>query len=168
MKHLSVIDRDTGRGKTGPYWTVGAQAVEIEYDGREHSFRLIRAVSVIDAGKAIDSSCAAGQVLGGMNMGLSNATREEYRYARNGELQNTSFRTYRVMHYAENPQYTVEFIETPNLSGPYGERGLAEHGLLGMAPALANALSRAAGIELDSLPITFETLWSAVKAKRKA
>jgi CO/xanthine dehydrogenase Mo-binding subunit len=120
---------------------------------------------VLDAGNVINPGCAAGQVIGGMNMGLSNATREEYRYARNGELEDTSFRTYRVMHYAENPEYIVEFIETPNLSGPYGERGLAEHGLLGMAPAIANALSRAAGAELDSLPVTFEAVWGAVTSK---
>jgi CO/xanthine dehydrogenase Mo-binding subunit len=161
MKHLSIMDTETGKGKTGPYYTVGAQAVEVEYDQREHSYRLVRAATVLDAGRVIDYGCAAGQVSGAMNMGLSNATREEYRYAQNGELQDTSFRTYKVMHYGQNPEYIVEFIETPNPGGPYGVRGLGEHGILGMAPALANALSKAAGVELDSLPITFETLWAA-------
>jgi CO/xanthine dehydrogenase Mo-binding subunit len=34
-----------------------------------------------------------------------------------------------------------------------------------MPPALANALCKAAGVQLDTLPITFESLWNAVTAK---
>ncbi len=161
MKHLSQLDRETGKGWPGPYWTVGAQAVEVEYNRYEHTYRLIRAVTVIDAGRVIEPECASGQVLGAMSTGLSLATRENYIYSASGELKDTSFRTYKIMHFAENPLYTVEFIETPNVSGPLGARGVAEHGVLGMPPALANALSRAANVQLDSLPITFETLWNA-------
>ncbi len=161
MKHLSKLDKETGKGQPGPYWTVGAQAVEVEYNRYEHTYRLVRAVTVIDAGRVIEPECASGQVLGAMSTGLSLATRENYIYSASGELKDTSFRTYKIMHFAENPLYTVEFIETPNVSGPLGARGVAEHGVLGMPPALANALSRAANVQLDSLPITFETLWNA-------
>lgn len=161
MQHLSTMDTQTGRGKPGPYWTVGAQAVEIEYDSSDYTYRLLRGAAVIDAGKVVQPGCASGQVIGAMNTGLSVASREEYRYAADGELKDSSFRTYKVMHYAENPEYTVEFIETPNLGSPYGIRGIAEHGILGMAPALAGALGRAAGVEFDSLPITYESVWNA-------
>lgn len=162
MKHLSPLDRETGQGQPGPYWTVGAQAVEVEYEKDEHTFRLVRAAAVLDAGHVICPECAAGQVVGAMNMGLSNATRESSQYDPNGELKDTSFRTYKIMHFAENPIYTAEFIETPNLSGPYGARGVGEHGILGMPAALANALGKAAHVQLDALPITYESLWQAV------
>lgn len=165
MKNLSKLDRETGKGQPGPYWTVGAQAIEIEYDRREHAYRLVKAVTVIDAGKVIEPECASGQVLGGMNTGLGLATRESYVYDASGEHKDTSFRTYKIVHFAENPIYIAEFIETPNLSGPFGARGIAEHSLLGMPPALANALSRAANVQLDSLPVTFETLWIAAQHK---
>ncbi|MDP4110286.1 MAG: xanthine dehydrogenase family protein molybdopterin-binding subunit, partial [Bacillota bacterium] len=69
MKHLTALDEETGKGKPGPYWTVGAQAVEVEYENIEHSFRLIKAVTVLDAGRIIDVNCAAGQVTGAMNTG---------------------------------------------------------------------------------------------------
>lgn len=163
MKHLSALDNKTGEGRPGPYCTVGAQAVEDEYDKIEHSYRLIRAATVIDAGTVINAACASGQVIGAMSMGLSLATREENFYTPNAEVLDTSFRTYKVMHYAEQPQYIVDFVETPNISGPFSVRGIAEHGILGMPPALANALSKAAGIELDSLPITFEAMWNAAQ-----
>lgn len=162
MKHLSPLDTETGKGHPGPYWTVGAQAVEIEYNSTEHTYRLVRAATVLDAGHVVCPECAAGQVLGAMNTGLSIATRESYQYTSGGELKDTSFRTYKVMHYAENPEYIAEFIETPNKSGPYGARGLGEHGILGMPAALANALCTAAGVQLDALPVTNESLWFAV------
>jgi CO/xanthine dehydrogenase Mo-binding subunit len=163
MKHLSILDRETGKGQSGPYWTVGAQTIEIEYDQSEHTYRIVKAVTVIDAGKVIEPECAMGQVIGAMSTGLSIATRENNHYADNGELKDTSFRTYKIMHYGENPIYMAEFIETPNLSGPLGLRGIAEHGVLGMPPALANALCKAAKVQLDSLPITFESLWNAIE-----
>lgn len=162
MKHLSSLDKETGKGQPGPYWTVGAQAVEIEYDNTEHTYRLVRAATVLDAGHVICPECAFGQVLGAMNTGLSNATREINHYAPGGELKDTSFRTYKVMHFAENPIYIAEFIETPNISGPFGARGLGEHGILGMPAALANALGKATGGQFDALPITNESLWYAV------
>ncbi len=161
MTHLTKLDRETGKGRPGPYWTMGAQGVEIEYDQQDLTYRLLKAVTVIDAGKVINPSLAAGQVTGSMSMGLGMATREHFIYDENGKVQNSSLRTYKVLHYAEGPEYSVHFVETPNPDGPYGARGIAEHGILGMAPALANALSRAAGVELDSLPITFEALWRA-------
>jgi len=163
MKHLSGLDKETGKGQPGPYWTVGAQAVEVEYDQREHTYRVVRAVTVIDAGKVIEQECATGQVLGAMNTGLGIATREINHYDQIGELKDTSFRTYKITHYGENPIYIAEFIETPNLSGPFGARGIAEHGILGIPPALANALCKAANVQLDTLPITFESLWNAVE-----
>jgi CO/xanthine dehydrogenase Mo-binding subunit len=162
MKHLSSPERETGKGQPGPYWTVGAQAVEIEYDRTEHTYRLIKAVTVLDAGQVIFPAGAISQVMGGMNTGLSLATREINHYAQNGELKDTSIRTYKLMHFAENPVYIVEFVETPNISGPFGARGLGEQGVLGMPSALANALVNAAHVQLDSLPITFESLWNAV------
>ncbi|MEL4106903.1 xanthine dehydrogenase family protein molybdopterin-binding subunit [Oscillospiraceae bacterium WX1] len=165
MKHLSSLDPETGKGRSGPYWTVGAQAVELEYDLSEHTYRLVKAVTVLDAGKVISPICAAGQVLGAMNTGLSIATREKSHYSQNGEILDTSFRTYKLMHYAETPEFVVSFIETPNLSGPFGARGLGEHGVLGMPPALANALAKATGQQFDALPITFETVWKVVNGR---
>jgi CO/xanthine dehydrogenase Mo-binding subunit len=162
MRHLSHLDKETGAGQPGPYWTVGAQAVEVEYDSDEHTFRLVRAATVLDAGHVIYPEGAAGQVRGAMNTGLSIATREGSVYTPEGELKATSFRTYKIMHFAENPVYVVEFIETPNVSGPLGARGLGEHGVLGMPPAMANALGKATGVQLDALPITNESLWYAV------
>lgn len=57
------------------------------------------------------------------------------------------------------PRYDAAFLETPNQEGPFGYRGINEHGVIGMSAALANALSAATGCEMDELPLTFEKVW---------
>ena len=143
----------------GPAWTVGAQAVEVEFDRKEYSYRLLNATTVIDAGKVLNPKTARGLITGGMCMGLGLGSREAFEYDHTGTVLNTSLRTYKVIHIGEEPVYTVAFIETPQIDAPFGARGIAEHGIIGMPAALSNALSLAAKTELDQLPITPERIW---------
>lgn len=69
MSHITDIDKETGIGKPGPAWTVGAQAVEVEYDTKEHTYTLTKAATVIDAGKVLNPKTARGLIIGGMSMG---------------------------------------------------------------------------------------------------
>lgn len=161
MGDINVIDRATGKGKAGPYWTIGAQAVEIEYDRREYTYRFIKAATVIDAGRVINPAIAQGLIKGGMCMGLGLGSREAFAYDDSGRVLNTSLRTYKLMHFGETPEYLVDFVETPLIGAPYEARGMAEHGILGISAALGNALSIAAETELDTLPLTPEMVWRA-------
>lgn len=159
MGDLNLLDKDTGAGKSGPYWTVGAQAVEIEYDKKEFTYRFVKAATVLDAGKVLNPKMAEGLVKGGMCMGLGLGSRESFSYDKDGRVLDTSLRTYKVMHFGETPQYLVGFVETPQIDAPYQARGIAEHGIIGIPAALGNALSLAAQAELDELPLTPETIW---------
>lgn len=160
MRHLSYLDKSTGKGKAGPSWSVGAQGVEVEYDMKKYTYRVIRAVTVIDAGTIVNHKTARGVIMGGMCMGLGMASREELLHDSAARVSNSSFRTYKLMRYGENPEYLVDFIEIPQIDAPFGARGLGEHGLLGMPAALANALSAAARVDFDTIPITPEVIWS--------
>ena len=159
MNHLTILDKETGKGKAGLSWTVGAQAVEIEYDTRQHTYRLLKAATVIDAGKVINPKTARGVITGGMCMGLGLGTCEDFIYDENAITENTSFRTYKMIRYGENPKYLVDFVETPQIDTPYGSRGIGEHGIIGIPAALANAVSLAAQIDVTSLPVTPEYIW---------
>lgn len=159
FNHLTPLATDNGKGKTGPGWTVGAQMVEVEFDRRECSYRLIRAATVMDVGKVVDPSAYEGLVRGGMSMGLSLAREETLHYGPACDSLSTSFRTYKLLHIGQEPRYLVGFVETPQLDAPFGNRACSEHGIIGMPAALANALSRAMGKEVDMLPATNESLW---------
>jgi len=159
MNHLTLLDEETGKGKPGPGWTLGAHAVEVEYDTRQHTYRLLKASTVLDAGKVLNPKTARGIVMGGVCMGLGLATNEDFIYDENGVLLNTSFRTYKMLRYGETPEYLVDFVETPQIDAPFGARGFAEHTIIGVTAAVANALSLATVTDIIKLPITPEYIW---------
>src|SRR5699024_8108180 len=71
MKHLTNIDVQDGKADPAAFWTVGAQAVEVELDTKTFTYKILQAVSVMDAGKILNPMGAKGQVMGAMKMGLS-------------------------------------------------------------------------------------------------
>ncbi len=159
---ITTLDKETGAGKPGPEWTVGAQGIEIEYNPINHRYKLLKAISVIDAGKVLNQKMAEGQVMGAMSMGLAFAGRETFYFDKYGRVQNPQLRTYRPLRYGENPQYICRFLETPHAEASYGARGLGEHGLLGMPAALGNCLSLASSTPLNELPLLPELIWRRV------
>jgi len=163
LHQLFPLDRDTGRGRLGPAWAVGAQVVEVELDTKNYTYKILKSATVIDAGKVLNPKLAEGAIMGGMCMGLGYGGKEYNIYGDWGKRENPQLRTYHLMRFGENPEYLVDFIETPHLIAPYGMRGIAEHGIIGIPAALANALSAAAQVELNSTPLTPEVIW---KAKR--
>ena len=159
LKDLSYLDTETGKGKTGPTRTPGVQVVEIEADLESYTYRLISASTVIDVGNRMNPESMRAMIAGGMAMGLSLASREAYRYTGDGIMDTPNLRTYKLMHIGEEPDYRVDFIETPDDTAPFGMRSYSEHGVIAMAAALGNALSAAFGIDIVSLPLTPERLW---------
>lgn len=133
----------------------------MEYNTFDHTFKILRAATVIDLGKVINPRNARAVITSGMSMGLGLASLEELVFNADGQSLNPQLRTYKLLRYGEQPEYLVELIETPQGDAPYGQRGIGEHGVLGMSPALANALSVVAGVELDKLPITPQVIWEA-------
>jgi CO/xanthine dehydrogenase Mo-binding subunit len=152
---------DTGEGRPGLEWTIGAEAVEVEVDLRDGSYRVHKSVCAMDVGKVINPALARGQIVGAMAMGIGYTTREAFDFDSRGRVLNNKLRDFKILRYGEQPEYVVEFVETPQQDGPFGARGLGEQGIIGMPGALASAFSRAVGSQLTKLPITPEYLWSA-------
>lgn len=163
LRHMTLLDKETGAGKPGPEWTVGAEGVEIEFNRRDYTYKILKAFAVIDIGKVLNPKAALGQAMGAMSMGLSFASRETFLFDRYERVLNPQLRTYRPIRFGEHPEYIVEFIETPQIDAPYGARGAGEHGLIGMPAALANALSLAAEVPLNELPLFPELIWRKKK-----
>ncbi|NCA66754.1 MAG: xanthine dehydrogenase family protein molybdopterin-binding subunit [Clostridia bacterium] len=166
MSHLTKLAEDSGKGKPGHEWTTGAQEVEIEYDKNNHKYKILKAVTVLDIGKSLNPGIDKGIVKGGMSMALGIGSREKFVY-RDCRTENTSLRTYKVYHKEyDAPAFIVEFVETPNKESPYGSRAFSEHGIIGIHAALANALSAAAGCEIDTLPLDGEAIWQLMEADK--
>ncbi|OHD21200.1 MAG: aldehyde oxidase [Spirochaetes bacterium GWB1_59_5] len=163
---LSNMDPASGEGRPGLEWTLGAEGVEVEFDPDDGNLRVLRSACAMDVGRVIHPALARGQVVGAMGMGMGYATREAFTFDSQEGVQNGSLRDYKVLRYGEEPEYFVDFVETPQGDGPFGARGLGEQGIIGMPGALAQAASLAAGIQLCELPLTPEYLWNKLREAR--
>ncbi len=168
LTRMTYLDPETGAGKPGPEWSVGAQGIELELDTRDLTYRLITAYTVVDIGRVLNRKAALGQIMGAMSMGIAFGGRETFVFDEYGRVLNPQLRTYRPLRYGEQPNYVVDFIETPHKAAPYGARGAGEHGLLGMPAALGNGLSTAIGRPLHRLPLLPEQLWRVKKEGKRA
>lgn len=158
-RRLTGIDPETGEGNPALEWTLGAEAVEIELDPEDCSYKVLKAVCTMDVGKVVNPAMARGQIMGAMAMALSYAKQEGFQFNKREQVVNNDLRSYKTLRFTDRPQYLVDYIETPQGDGPYGARGLGEQGVIGIPGALANALSRAIGKPLNQLPLTPESIW---------
>jgi CO/xanthine dehydrogenase Mo-binding subunit len=167
QRHLTPMDKDTGFGKPGPWWSIGAQAVEVEWNKKDCTYTVLKAVTVLDGGTIINPILATQQMRGGMYLGLSFASSEGFQFSDDGIVLNPQLRNYQMLRFGEQPlEYIVDFIESPSVDGPFGARGIGEYGVIGMAAALANALSAAAEVELNHLPLLPELIWKTREETR--
>ena len=162
-KNLTDIDPETGKGHPDLEWTLGAEGVEIEVDELTGQFKILKAVCCIDVGKVINPQIARGQIVGGMGMGIGYTIMEGFKFNSRGQVQNDTLRDFKIMRYSDAPSYEVKFLETPQQDGPYGARGLGEQSVIGMPGSISNALSRAAGKDINILPITSEKVWEKMQ-----
>ncbi|MHA2075042.1 MAG: xanthine dehydrogenase family protein molybdopterin-binding subunit, partial [Candidatus Hodarchaeales archaeon] len=56
-------------------------------------------------------------------------------------------------------------IEDPWNEGPFGAKGIGEQPLMGIAPAVTNAIYNAIGVRLNEIPATPERVWKAIQKK---
>ena len=122
--------------------------------------RVERVIAAADAGHAIHLQNVQGQIQGGVAMGLGYALSEAYRHE-GDRVVTDSLAKLGVPRIDRCPAIRSEVVEVPHADGPYGAKGLGEIPLNPVAPAVANALAEALGVEFDTLPITAQAVTGA-------
>ena len=146
-------------------WVFAAQAVEIELDEATGQVVPLRVWSAHDIGRAINPSSVEGQIEGGVVQGIGFALYEEMVWD-SGRLANPSFMDYKIPGTMDAPPEIYPIIvEKPDEGGPFGAKGIGEPPIVGLAPAIANALAHATGVHLRTLPMTPERVLRALKAR---
>jgi CO/xanthine dehydrogenase Mo-binding subunit len=163
---LSNLDKATGQGLPALDWTYGAHGVVVDVDPVTGEFSILKISSVYDVGKAINPGLVRGQCIGGMIQGLGTALCEGYIYDESGRLLNPSFTDNKIPTAKDLPlQIEASVVETPQLDGPFGARGVGEHPMISVAPAIGNAIGQAIGVELLHMPIRAEDVWRGMHDK---
>ena len=138
----------------------------VELDTETGEYEVLQVASVFDVGKVINPDAVRGQAIGGMLQGLGTATCEGYIYDQRGRLLNSSFTDNKIPTARDLPLKVESIaVETPQLDGPYGARGVGEHSMIAVAAALGNAIRQASDAELTHLPIRYEDVWRALEKK---
>jgi carbon-monoxide dehydrogenase large subunit len=162
--YVTPLDAETGQGpRAVVHFTTGAQAVEVEVDDETGQLEVVKIAAAFDVGRAINPDMVRAQMEGGAVQGLSTALLEQI-IMDHGKPLNPSFTDYRIATSVDAPaDIETIIVEVPQDDGPYGARGIGEHAMVPTAPAIANALRNALGVEIDSLPITSEKIWAALR-----
>lgn len=140
-----------------------AQFAEVTVDIETGQVRVDKLVMAVDAGVVVNPITASGQIEGGMTQALGYAVCEELRYDDKGQPRERSFRDYHIFQAHEMPELETIFVETFEPSHPFGVKAVAEIPMDGVAPAVANAVLDACGVNIDENPITPEKVWRALR-----
>jgi xanthine dehydrogenase YagR molybdenum-binding subunit len=161
-----------GHGSRGPnprgvgLVSVGAQFAEVEVDPETGQVRVLRVVAVHEAGRVINPLLAQSQLEGGIIQGLGYALFEDRIVDRaTGIPLNPGMHDYKIPTIADIPTIDASCLATTDTQANHvGARGLAEPPIIPTAPAIANAVANALGVEVQELPLTPRRVLEAIRA----
>jgi aerobic carbon-monoxide dehydrogenase large subunit len=155
----------------GPTFPFGAHVAVAEVDVETGKVRLLRHISVDDAGTVINPVLAEGQRHGGIAQGAAQALLEEMLYDADGNPLTSTLAEYAAITATELPSFELLGMETPTTLNPLGVKGIGEAGTIGAAPAVQNAVVDAVsylGIRHIDMPATPQRVWAAISEAQKA
>ncbi|MEW6149813.1 MAG: xanthine dehydrogenase family protein molybdopterin-binding subunit [Pseudomonadota bacterium] len=141
----------------------GAVFVEVAVDPDVGAIRVRRAVGVYGIGRVVNPRLARSQCTGGMVGGIGMALMERTVLdARDGRPVNAHMADYLMPVNLDIPQIEAHFVDEadPHVN-ELGVKGLGEIALVGIAPAIANAVFHATGKRVRTLPIRIEDVLAA-------
>ena len=145
------------------FWETGMGGASVDVDTDSGEIKIERYVTIADVGKAINPMQAEGQDEGAAIQGLGATLFESLVYDQ-GQALNANLVDYRVPRFTDLPNHFESYlVENEDGPGPYGAKGMGESGVVSVAPAIGNALYRATGARVRTLPLTPERVWRALK-----
>ena len=126
--------------------------VDVEVDPATGKVSILRYTAAQDVGTAVHPSYVEGQIQGGVAQGVGMALTEEYRFNKDGRMENSSLLDYRMPTALDLPMIDTILVEVPNPGHPYGVRGVGEVPIVPPLAAIANAIHDATGVRVRTLP----------------
>lgn len=163
LEATETSQRDPEAAERYSMHSFGAVFAEVAIDPDVRTIRVRRAVGAYAAGRIINPRLARSQCVGGMIGGIGMALMERTVLdPRDGRPVNAHMADYLMPVNLDIPEIEALFVdeEDPYVN-PLGVKGLGEIALVGMAPAVANAVYHATGKRIRNLPILLEDVLEA-------
>ena len=163
-----------GHGSRGPnpdgtaIFSFGVQMAEVEVDADTGIVRVLRIVAVHDAGRILNPTLAESQLEGGIIQGLGYALFEERVLDEElGIGLNPTLHDYKMPTMSDIPTIEAFFVDgADTVANHTGARGMAEPPIIPTAPAIANAVRDALGVEVNQIPLTPWRVLAAMSPSR--
>ena len=145
-----IPEKDYRVHYTASYTTAGA-IVRIKPE--TGAVEVLHVTSITDCGKVINPEAAATQIEGCVVMGTAYALTNHFK-VKDGVVVTDTLGKCKVPRITDCPgSIEVLFAEENDPVSPYGAKGLAEIGVLTVAPAICNAIADATGARIFDLPV---------------
>jgi nicotinate dehydrogenase subunit B len=139
-----------GFGMGGGYEKLGniATFAEVHVDRKSGDVKVVRVVSAFECGAIVNPDGLRNQIEGSNVQGLGGALFEAIEFD-NGKILNGRMSQYRVPRFSDVPVLETVLLDRKDIPSV----GAGECPMIGLAPAIANAIFDAAGVRLRSLPL---------------
>ncbi len=127
-----------------------ATCAEVRVDRKTGKIEVLHVAQVFECGKVLNPSNLLAQVQGCIVMGIGGALIEEVRFE-DGKVLTNRLASYPVPRFRDVPPLDIQLLDRPDLP----PAGAGETPIIGIAPAIANAVARATGVRIRSMPIRF-------------
>ena len=168
MRTGGPITASASANSTGVGPIIAGNIVDVEVDPETGKTDILRFTAFMDSGTSVHPSYVEGQLQGGTVQGIGWALNEEYFYAEDGTMLNSSFLDYRMPTSLDVPMIDCVIVEVPNPRHPFGLRGVGEVPIVPPLAALSNAIYDAVGVRLTKLPLNPGSILEALDAKNAA
>jgi isoquinoline 1-oxidoreductase len=121
---------------------------EIAVDKEKRQVQVLRAVTAFECGAILNPDHLKNQVEGALIMGLGGALFEQIEFAE-GKILNANFTDYRLPRFRDVPVVETILLDRKDLPSA----GAGETPIVGIAPAVGNAIFQATGIRFRSMPM---------------
>ncbi len=125
-----------------------ATCAEISLDSSGEELRVLRAATAFECGAIINPGHLDNQIQGALIQGMGGALFEWIDF-KDGKILSAQFSDYRVPRFADTPHVETVMLNRPDLPSA----GAGEAPILGIAPAIRNAIANATGKKLYTLPL---------------
>ncbi|KAA5539677.1 xanthine dehydrogenase family protein molybdopterin-binding subunit [Adhaeribacter rhizoryzae] len=160
LQGLEITKESKGQEQPYSMYSFSMHFVKLRVHPATGRVKIDHVVSCADAGTIISPKTAASQMIGGavgvIGMALMEDLVVDHRF---GRPINNNLADYHVPVNADIPNIDVLFVNKKDpFTNPMGSKGLGEIALVGVAPAVANAVFNATGKRIRTLPITPDKL----------
>jgi nicotinate dehydrogenase subunit B len=139
-----------GFGMGGGYEKLGniATFAEVQVDRKSGDVKVVRVVSAFECGAIVNPDNLRNQIEGSNVQGLGGALFEAIEF-QDGKILNGRLSRYRVPRFSDLPAVETVLLDRKDIPSA----GAGECPMVGLAPAIANAIFDATGVRLRSLPL---------------